>query len=553
MSRSALAVLGAVGLLAGAVGWYLTSTPARPLADGPNVLIILWDTTRADKMSLYGFPKPTTPNIDRFAQEAVVFDRAISPAMWTPPSHASLFTGYAPTHHGVEATNKWLDSYHVTLAEWLGQSGYDTYAFSANPFVSKDTNLTQGFDVSENAFAGDWKREARKATKAKFIDGDASTDISPAWKPPPGQNASGLAHGFKEAAGVAHMALVRWLTEREEPQRPWFAFLNMMEVHIPRVPTLESRKRVMTDAQIETSLKTDVAQINLLAHTFGKKLYTPDEIAAINGVYEAALIDMDRETGALLDDLKAQGMLENTVVILTADHGDNLGDHGMFGHKYDVYDTLLHVPLLIWFPDQLKARRVTTPVSNLNLFTTILDLVGIAPPDTEPESHGSVLTDAAGPVFSELNETTPISIQRIAKTYGLDDASKYIRSFRAVEVDGWKLIRASDNAHELFDLGADPGELNNLYAAEPARGQQMISLIDDWLKTVKPYDCGKRTEEDKHKPANNADVAGLQALGYVDGEEGDEAAVPGLPNRAVSKALHKRDEDEEQPCDPKAP
>jgi arylsulfatase A-like enzyme len=542
MNRSLLAILAAVAVLGTVLLLKISAPP--PIPEGPNVLFLVWDTTRADRMSLYGYDKPTTPRLDAFAREAVVFDRAISPAMWTPPSHASMFTGYAPTHHGVEATNKWLDAHHVTLAEWLGEHGWDTYAFSANPYVSKDTNITQGFGEVNNAFKGRWKDEARKATRAKLIPEDASTDISPRWKPGPNQGASGVAHAYKDAASVAHQALLEWLGERPEPARPWFAFINMMEAHIPRVPTLASRQRLMTEEQIARSLSTDVSQINLLAHTFGKKLYTPEEIAAINGVYDAAIADMDADTGALLDDLKAKGLLDNTIVVLTADHGENLGDHGMFGHKYNVYDTLLHVPLVVWWPEKLKPRRVAFPVSNLNLFTTLLALVGLDVPDTSPEAHGSLLDLAvAEPVFSELNETTPISIQRIASAYGMLDASRYIRTFKAVEVDGYKLIRASDNAHELYHLPSDPQEANNLLAGgepagEAARLARMQQLIDDWVASVRPYDPSLKTSADVHVELHDAgkakkgleaqqeEINRLRALGYVDEAElpvGEEA------------------------------
>ncbi|HMV66905.1 MAG TPA: sulfatase [Myxococcota bacterium] len=534
MSRSLLAALAAVALI-GAVGLLIMEPPAPPpVSDGPNVLMIVWDTTRADRLSLYGYDKPTTPRLEAFARDAVVFDRAISPAMWTPPSHASMFTGYAPTHHGVEASNKWLDARHVTLAEWLGQHGWDTYAFSANPYVAKETNLTQGFDEVNNAFKGRWKDEARKATKAKLIPEDASSDISPRWRKVEGQGASGVAHAYKDAAPVAHEALLEWLGARKDPARPWFAFLNMMETHIPRVPSMASRRKVMTDAQIDLSLKTDVAQINLLAHTFGKKLYTPDEIDAINGVYDAAIADMDDATGDLLDDLRSRGMLDDTVVILIGDHGENLGDHGMFGHKYNVYDTLLHVPLVISWPGHLAPRRVAFPVSTLNLFTTVLSLVGLDAPDTSPESHGSLLDLAAAePVFSELNETTPISIQRVAATYGLSDASRYIRTFKAVEVDGFKFIEASDDAHELYRMPDDADEANNLYAAEPARAAQLQALIDDWVRSVKVYDPSLKSSADQHVELHDASKAKksleaqqeeadrLRALGYLDDPEAD--------------------------------
>ena len=461
MSRSLFALGFAASLIATTLWQCQAPAPeARAPHDGPNVLFIVWDTTRADRLSLYGYPKPTTPHLDRWAQKGVVFDRAISPAMWTPPSHSSMFTGAAPTHHGVEASHKWLDAHFTTLAEWLSEHGYDTWAFSANPYVAPSTQITQGFAQVDTTFSGKWRKEARKATRSKLIDEDASSDISPRWRPQPGQRASGMAHAFKDAAPVAHAALFEWFQARPQPERPWFAFINMMEPHIPRVPSIESRRALMTDEQIALSLVTDVAQINLLAHTFGKKHYTPAEVDAINGVYDAAIRDMDLATGALLDDLERKGLLENTVVVLTADHGENLGDHGMFGHKFNVYDTLLHVPLVVWWPGKLPPRRVGFPVSNLNLFTTILSLVGLPPPTDQIEAQGSLLDLAAAvPVFSELNEATPVSINRIAALYGIEDKSPYLRTYRAVEQDGWKYIEVSDfehkplpGLHELYDL-----------------------------------------------------------------------------------------------------
>lgn len=531
-TRRTVALLGA-GALAAAAAFAWWSQPSAPAHDGPNVLFIVWDTTRADRLSLYGYERDTTPRLTEFAKQAVVFDRAVSPAMWTPPSHSSMFTGYAPTHHGVEATNKWLDHHHVTLAEWLGEHGYDTYAFSANPYVAPTTNITQGFSVTDNTFAGRWKKAARKATKQKLIDDDASSDISPKWKPQAGQRASGTAHAYKDAAPVAHEALMEWLSARPDTDRPWFAFLNMMEAHIPRVPSIESRKALLTPDQIRLGLATDVAQINLLAHTFGKKSYTPEEIDAINGVYDAAIRDMDAATGDLLDDLRDRGMLENTIVVLTADHGENLGDHGMFGHKYNVYDTLLRVPLVISWPEKLEARRVDFPVSNLNLFTTLLSLVGLEAPPTQPDSHGSLLDlTSANPVFAELNETTPISIKRIADLYGLSDASKYVRTFKAVEAGGWKFIRSSDGAHELYHLPSDPGELTNRIATDAGEVPALDKLLTDWLASVPAYDPSKQVESDKHHPKLDAATKDmLKELGYLDAGEGkapaaDEEALP---------------------------
>jgi arylsulfatase A-like enzyme len=528
------------GLLLGGARWALspaTTEPAPsaaiPRHDGPNVLVIVWDTTRADRLSLYGHSRPTTPRLDAWAKRGVVFDRAISPAMWTPPSHSSMFTGFAPTHHGVEASNKWLDDHHTTIAEWSGQHGYRTFLFSANPYVAPSTNITQGFQTVLNTFTKPWRGEAKKATVSKLLPNDASSDISPAWVPAPGQH-GGVKHAFKDAAPVAARALTEWLDASDDAGQPWFAFLNMMEAHIPRVPSQASREAVIPEDLRELALTTDASQIQLLAHTFGKKTFSDREIEAIRAVYDAAIRDMDAATGALLDDLEARGDLNNTIVVLTADHGENLGDHAMFGHKYNVYDTLLHVPLVVWWPDHLQPKRVSSPVSTLDLFPTLLDAMRLPAPPTAPDGRGNWLAVARdgvdpGPVFSELNEATPIAIQRIQEQYGLDNVEPWLRTFRAVEQGGWKYIEAGNVKkepvpahHELFYLPDDPGETRNLYAERADQVAPLTEALRGWVASIPVYDPSKKTKADDHVKVDRTDGADmgqlLEQLGYAEGD-----------------------------------
>jgi arylsulfatase A-like enzyme len=526
MNRIA-AVVVAVALI-GAVGWFAVqpmpdaplpdATPEAdvPAHDGPNVLILLWDTVRADRLSLYGYDKPTTPRLDAFAEDAVVFERANSPAIWTPPSHASMFTGYAPSRHGVKATYKWLDHHHTTLAEWLGKHGYDTYLFSSNPFVDRISNLTQGFDQVQTTFAGKWKKEARRATQAKLIAEDASTDISPAWKPVKGQKHGGSAHAFKDAAPVARDALGTWLSKRGDT--PWFAFVNLMEAHIPRVPTQESRDALMTPEQQALALKTDVAQINLLSYIFGKKSYSPDELAAINGVYDAAVRDLDAGTGEILDALRDAGHLDDTIVIITSDHGENLGDHHMFGHKFSAWQTLVHVPLVVWYPETLKPKRVSHPTSNLNLFSTVLSMVGVEPPDTDPDGVLDLMTQSGPvPAFIEMIEATPVSINRVDNLYGLDDKDRWLRTFRGVVDEDWKLIVASDGEQSLYHLAEDPYESTDVSELEPERTSALQELLDSFKPA--PYDPGKRVKKDRIPKTNAQQTQMLKELGYLEDDE----------------------------------
>ena len=151
--------------------------PAPPVAapvvppsdDRPNVLIVVWDTVRADRMSLYGYGRPTTPKLDAWAKDAVVFERATSPGMWTLPSHASMFTGLRQTEHGAKPSWRWLDHRFDTLAELLDGAGYDTFAFSSNLIASPMTNLTQGFETVHTTYKRDGVPKGRYMQAARQL------------------------------------------------------------------------------------------------------------------------------------------------------------------------------------------------------------------------------------------------------------------------------------------------------------------------------------------------------------------------------------------------
>ena len=529
----AAAFVGLLGVAGYMLGLQQKPLPPAPLPmpasgevhDGPNVLIILWDTVRADRLSLYGYELPTTPNLDAFAKNARVYERAISPGIWTPPSHGSMFTGLPPSQHGVRATYKWLDDHHETMAEVLKAHGYDTYAFSANPFVAQTTNLLQGVDLVDHSFEGKWKRQARRATVSKLIDGDASTDISPAWRPMQGQKTSGTSHAYKDAGTVIDDAFFEWVEKRPDQDRPFFAYLNYMEAHIPRVPSMAARKKVMDDTLIDVSLRTVVAQINLLSYTFGKHDFTEQELEAINRTYDAALIDLDAATGELLDGLKSRGLLDNTVVILTSDHGENLGDHHMFGHKYSIWDTLLHVPLVIHHPGMVEAGRVDTPVSNLDIFGTVFDLVGLDKPEEAPLSASLNNLPTRNDVFSEMVEATPVAIQRVDKLYGVDNQEQWLTTYRAIERNRRKLVLGSDGSTRLYDLTADPQELTPIAPMDPDEVASLTASLNHWHDSFPAYDPAARSSSDA--PLDVGATEMLEQLGYmVDDKDAEPEDAP---------------------------
>ncbi len=476
----------------------------------PNLLVILWDTVRADRMSLYGASASTTPFLEEFARNATVYERAVSPGIWTVPSHGSLFTGLPASGHGASAAHKWLDHHFETLPEQLRDVGYATYAFSANPFVSTNTNLAQGFETVEHPWDSDWIHAVQQGILAKLEPQDEGTQLTL-------EVASDLEalnrHGLvKEAGEVTKKALLRWL-RKSRGDRPFFAFLNYMEAHGPRIPSRTRREEFLTEEQVEKSWTIDRRSRVFLRHMFGIESMAREEVDIVRGIYDACLRDLDAITEDLITTLDSLGFLENTVIILTSDHGENLGEHGLFDHKYSVYNQLLRVPLVVAGVADLSAGRVRDLVSVLDVPATLRDLAGVAsfgPGQSlrRQRDHGE------GPVFAELLASTPNALERMSRKNPELDWTPWLRTFQAVEQNGYKFIRASDGSHELYDLRTDAGEETNLFADQPELGSQMSRSIDRWMQTFPNYDPSQASDNDKSRNLTPEMRAKLEALGY---------------------------------------
>ena len=505
--------------------------PAAPAAPArPNVLILVWDTVRADRMSLYGYGRPTTPKLDAWARDAVVFERATSPDMWTLPSHASMFTGLAGTEHGAKASWRWLDHRFDTLAELLGRDGYDTIAVSSNLIASPMTNLTQGFDIVHTTFPRDgeaqgrYSQAAKQAAAKKRIPNDASTEISPAFAGRADDKWAKSVH--KDAAPVIHGALTDFLDERADRSKPWFAYLNMMEAHTPRIPSMSARKRVLPDALIERGLTTDASLFAENEYMVGKRDYSPEELDAIGGVYDAALVDLDDATADLFADLAQRGILDDTLVILVADHGEALGEHRRMEHRWSVYQQLLSVPLVVRYPKRLAPSRVRERVSTTDVFATVLDVTGTTPPRA-PTTSTSLIRRVnersfAKQVFTQMLDPFATQLKSIKTAYPDIDVAPFTRTYCAAFEGAHKLIYASDGKHELFDVEADPAESQNLYAREVDAAIRLTDGLAAWEAALPTYDPALRAANDGAQgqktdaAAKREECQQLVLLGYID-------------------------------------
>jgi arylsulfatase A-like enzyme len=420
----------------------------------PNVLILLWDTVRSASLDLYGHPRPTSPNLTELARGGVTFDRVVAPSSYTLPSHASLFTGRWP--HELSAT--WrvpLDGAEPTLGEVLAGAGYRTGAFSANRiFVTREWGLGRGFAHFEEHRLG-LAQVARSSALLRLVVTSA----------PVRRLFDFHDHLARVSAADNNRALVRWL-ERDR-QRPYFAFVNYFEAHAPFLPpdTLATRFGWYTaDATPQERRKArTLAQLE------------PEELGPVAGpamerAYEASIAGLDGAVGALMRDLRARGLLNNTIVVLTADHGEEFAEHGLYNHGNSLYFRSLHVPLVMLFPGVIPAsRRVGEVVSLRDVAATIVDLAGVPgrlPGESLRATWDSSSARAAGPVLSELRHDPRLPTWARAAT---GDMMSIVDS--SIQV-----IRYGDGSVEAFDLSTD---LSGVTTADTSSAtvRRLLSLL----------------------------------------------------------------------------
>jgi len=504
-----LAVAVSLALALSCTGGEATEAPGKP-----NVLWIVWDTVRADRLSVYGYEKPTTPFLEEWAAGARVYEDCQSTASSTVPSHASMFTGLLPTEHGTFHTQRKLDEQFVTIAELFGNDGYRTYLFAANPHIQEKMNFHQGFDVHEHPWTDRYKEEALRIVRAKISPEDRSTNL-------PRKVLSGEVNDWdiKASGELAGRGLIEWLDTAGEG-RPFFAFLNYMEAHTPYIPPQQFREKMMPPEQLPRSYALDNRSVTRWAYTFGQAEYSASDLEIMGATYDATLLELDELFRALIADLDSRGYLDNTVIVLTADHGEHLSEHHMLDHQYALYRPVIGVPLIVHYPERFPPGRKDTPVVTFDLFPTLLELAGIAPPAGLESTAVSLLATPreTRARLAEYPAVFATGIRQVQAFHADWDPSPWQRRLRAFADDGHKLICATDGRHELYDMANDPFELNDLYATQPERATGMMDRLLEFSSRLSPY-SGGGAEAPVLTPEEREMLIGL---GYL--TEGDESA-----------------------------
>lgn len=442
----------------------------------PNLILICVDTLRADHMSLYGYERPTTPQIDRWFAEATIFERAYTAEANTTPSVISLLTGQYPQNHGVRLLFQKIPSDLVTLPVLLSKAGYETAGIVSNMVL---TSEACGLDAQFDHF-----------------DDYISESV-------------GTVGQFERTAGPTTDAALDFVEFQRDSRRPFFLYVHYMDPHGPYTPPEDKPADFAHDA---------TAPLDHQKLDFYQRLPGIRDALEMVDLYDEEIAYADREIGRLLDELKTMGVLENAILIFTSDHGESMMDHEVwFAHGYHVYEPLIHVPLMV-IGEGFPARRVSTAVSLVDVAPMVLTEAGLPVP---AHMDGRALTPEPESVPCFV-ESTHLASQKRAVIHG---DRKWVREILSkgepqhAGVTHETLLETFNEVRWTFRLDTDPGELLR-YPWEPApAAESLLALIAaDPSATGIPqqYATGMAPDAPKVAPGIDPEMRKkLEALGYV--------------------------------------
>ncbi len=482
----------------------------------PNVLFVVLDTARA--ATVFGDDaEAVAPRLAEFADSGIRFTNATANAPWTLPSHASMFTGWRPSDHVAHAGRKDYDAGDHSLPARLGRMGYRTAAFSNNPWISPSFGF-EGFEE----FSPCWKLFLEGADLASIAKIEARSDqlrelaselLSPS-APKTVANAlymQFLRETYDSGARRTVRRMKTWFRSREG-DRPFFAFANFMEPHLAYDPPERFQREFLTDDQIA---RAETINQDAWAHITGADERTDAEFEILTGIYKAEIRYLDHRLGQLFDFLDESGELDDTAVVVVGDHGENVGDHGLMDHQYCLYDTLVHVPLIVSLPSEDRRVTCEDAVELRDLYPTVLSLAGIDPAALDAPTSRNVLADGEDvgsdrefAVSEYLHPQPEIDAVRDRYDEVPNDISTFDRALRAVRTPAWKFIEGTDRTEELYDLTADPAESRNLAAERPDIADRLRERAREELGPL-DYRAGGETDIEAGTKRQ------LEELGYL--------------------------------------
>jgi arylsulfatase A-like enzyme len=470
------------------------------MSSRPNILLISIDTLRADHLSCYGYPRLTSPALDALAADGTRYRHAYTNAGWTPPAHASMLTGLFPSQHGVVDTRRLPDTI-PTLAALLAGDGYRTAGIVNNSQVGALVGLDRGHETFHEV-----------------------------WKGHPSRNLVGrgvryLRRQLREWLGVndhgaerTNQLAKQWLAARAAGGTPFYLFLHYIEPHNPLNAPHPFKHRFLNGASSAVDWRTvrRAADNPLICLSDGLSP-NEDEIAVLKALYDGEIAYIDQKIGELLEWLRGEGLYDDTLIMVTADHGEHFGEHGLYSHVWSLYEPVLHIPLIVKFPSGYTQPALCDELVQLiDIVPTAAQLAGLRAPAVEA-LPGRSLASRDGErvgheqIIAEWEGRIPYFIQkRLKDRQATADCRRFLEPFCAIRVRQHKYLLRASGAEELYDLTRDPVERHNLAAAQPAVTRALKARLLEWKTAtsagaVRAADYAMDQETRRH----------LESLGYL--------------------------------------
>lgn len=463
----------------------------------PNIILVVLDTQRADRLSCYGHSVNTSPSLDRLAEEGALFEQPISPAQWTIPAHASMFTGQYPLLHQTVQSDRALPAELPTVTELLRANGYNTFAFCNNALVGVlDNGLRRGFHeffnyasffpdlvpspkVAPNPVARSAERvrggmkHVIRSIERQFGKSEALLALSqesffvPFWS---------RLGSFKGNTIRSMSDAIRYARAYEDDEKPFFMFINLMETHLPYWPAKPFVRKYASWVGRDGEARRFMSKFNTQAYRWATPIVKPLselEWSALHAMYDAEVAFQDHHLGRLFRALENPRSFDNTLIIVVSDHGEGFGEHNYMGHAFTLFQEVVHVPLIVRFPGgEHGGTRVQNAVSTRRIFHTILESAGISFDDPlgsvrelSLRSASNCATPADELVISEAY--SPTNFVSVIERRDPDVLVPYqcLSLWRAAYTGGNKLIAVDGQPDKFYNLQIDPEEQQNLIDA----------------------------------------------------------------------------------------
>jgi arylsulfatase A-like enzyme len=463
----------------------------------PTIVLVVFDTARWDRFGCYGYGRPTTPTVDRLAEQGLLAETMIANGPWTLPSHGSLFTGLYPSQHGSQWQTgpRLRDSVSITMPEWLRGLGYHTICATNNGLISDKTGLSRGFD--RYAFRLDLERGRRRTVRRlrKVLAGGDSGGL----------------------------IVNRWIREelRRAP-RPTFLFVNYLECHWAYVPPRRLEKRVggprfglLEGMRYRAGLARSAGPWEAIARADERTL------DVYGTLYDGELANADEHLAELMGILRETGHVGDrpSLVMVTSDHGEHIGEHRLADHHASLDDHLIRVPFVAWGPGVIDRGRRSDLFELVDVFPSVARVLGRDVSDLGVAGRRDDLLSAVPSsngeryAFAEWRSWTEKELARLSQRNASYDFAGLGRDLVCVRDDRFKLVRGSDGSEQLFEVNGGSGESVDVAAERPRDVVRLRARLDDARRTWLEWDDAGEPEVSE---AEQAEIEQrLEELGYI--------------------------------------